>query len=197
LQNDIILRQLAIQQTQATQQQTQALCAYIAKATFAPELIVVEATLWGCFWQGDVISPGYRLLVGELALLRSIEYDHSWPKQTTFPQYYRDLQIACLHPQAHLKVGLVAHEPCAMVISPTNNDTFRYTVLWYCATTGYLHAGYRISKLDTLHTGEFILPMPSLINQQPGLQKKSAQLAKGYGLVKRLDKAILQYYNKP
>jgi len=55
----------------------------------------VDRDLWGSFWQGDVIAPGYRLPALELAYLRVTRLDETI--QTPDPQgYLQTLQMALL-----------------------------------------------------------------------------------------------------
>lgn len=146
-----------------------------ATATFPPDLLEVDATLWGCFWQGDVISPGYMLPAVELALLRATELDETWPRETTVSQYLADLRQAITHPQAMVQVGLMAAEPCALIISPPVKPSLPSTLSWYCNGTGYLHAGFRANTY------------PPFISISPNLTINS--------LTKRLDEAISHWRN--
>jgi len=122
---------------------------HVAAAPFAEDLLAVDEPLWGGFWQGDVIAPGYRLPAVELALLRAIRLDDDWPEGTTVPQYLADLRQTILDPQAGIWTLTAAQQPCLVFAAPAKNlkseieSLKSITVVWYCASTGRLHAGYR------------------------------------------------------
>lgn len=62
---------------------------------FTPARLEVESDLWGSFWQGDVIAPGYRLPALELAYLRATRLDETFADPT--PQsYLQNLQTTLL-----------------------------------------------------------------------------------------------------
>lgn len=113
----------------------------LAEAPFAPNLLEVDKPLWGGFWQFDVISPGYRLPAVELALLRAVRLDGAWPEGTGVEQFLADLHTTALDPHAGVWTLPVAGEPC-VVLAATGGQPL-VTVVWYCAATGQLHAGYR------------------------------------------------------
>jgi hypothetical protein len=187
-----VIKRLIFQSEKATAAQASQIAAHAAAAPFVDALLEVEEPLWGGFWQGDVISPGYRLPAVEVALLRAVRLDKSWPPGTTPDAFLADLHRTILDPQAGLWTILVAGQPCVVVAGSatgerlngrklkvhngsskpetaklqdtagierdrgkrTNNDEERegktkavdemITVAWYCASTGRLHAGYRV-----------------------------------------------------
>lgn len=147
----------------------------MAEAPFSPDLLEVCPLLWGNFWQGDVISPGYRLPAVELALLRATRLDRNWPISTTPEQFLADLRATIQHPEATLEIMSAAHEPCWLIKAPTGLQE-QFTVVWYCQTTGCLHAGYRTRP----HAPSDWLP-EATAGQSPTLN-----------LVARLDQAILR-----
>jgi hypothetical protein len=122
---------------------------HVAAAPFAEDLLAVDELLWGGFWQGDVIAPGYRLPAVELALLRAIRLDDDWPEGTTVSQYLADLRQTILDPQVSIWTLTAAQQPCLVFAAPVENlkseieSLKSITVVWYCASTGRLHAGYR------------------------------------------------------
>ncbi len=128
---------------------------YAANAPFTLDMLTVDESLWGGFWQGDVIGPGYRLPGVELALLRAVRLDGDWPAETTLPQYLADLRAAIRHPQAGVWTLITAGEPCAILAAPVEQ---RLTVIWYCASTNALHAGYRTAAT---------LKFPGAVLQRP------------------------------
>jgi len=115
-----------------------------ALAPFAPNMLEVDEALWGGFWQGDVIGPGYCLPAAELALLRAVRLDGYWPTKTTLSQFLADLRTVCHHPQAGVWTLTVAGQPCAVLAAPVAQ---MLTVVWYCVSTGELHAGYRTAAI--------------------------------------------------
>jgi hypothetical protein len=122
-----------------------------AAAPFSPDLLEADPPLWGSFWQGDVIAPGYRLPVVELALLRAIRLDCHWPEDTSIDQFLADLRAVIRHPQAGIWSLWLADVRCFIFVAPLDLQplTFNWpifnllTVTWYCPATGCLHTGYR------------------------------------------------------
>ncbi len=139
-QTDIIVHQLVSQSTHATGKQLAGIVAAAGAAPFAADLLEVDEPLWGSFWHGDVIAPGYRLPALELAVLRATRLDKNWPVQTDTIQFLADLRRAIHHPRAGVWTLAAAGAPCVVFATPTNGLV---TVVWYCAATGQLHAGYR------------------------------------------------------
>jgi hypothetical protein len=135
-----IVPHLVLQSTQATTEQLAQIVETAATAPFATDLLDVDEPLWGSFWHGDVIAPGYRLPALELAHLRAIRLDKNWPEATDTAQYLAELRQTMRHPQTGIWTLAVAGEPCVVFGGP---DKALATVVWYCATTGQLHAGYR------------------------------------------------------
>jgi hypothetical protein len=111
---------------------------HISQATFVPELQEVDEALWGGFWQGDVISPGYWLPAVELHLLRAMRLDNTWPETTTVEQFLADLRPD--KSNAQVEITWAAGQPGVVVTIITEY----ITVVRYNALTGYLEAGYRL-----------------------------------------------------
>lgn len=165
------------------------------QASFAPNLLEVEEALWGGFWQGDVIGPGYCLPAAELALLRAVRLDGYWPTKTTLSQFLADLQTACRHPQAGVWTLTVAGQPCAVLAAPVAQ---MLTVVWYCASTGKLHAGYRTELVALQLPGAAVqrapkfgglppLPPPTVPGWLSNLDAPDSS-----SVAARLDRAILR-----
>ena len=147
LQPNSIVPQLVFQSTQASADQLAQIVKVAATAPFANDLFEVDELLWGNFWHGDVIAPGYRLPAIELALLRAIRLDENWPAETDITEFLADLRHVIRHPQTGIWTMAVAGEPCVVFRGqvPEVGGWGLVTVAWYCATTGQLHAGYRTS----------------------------------------------------
>ncbi|MDM8530275.1 hypothetical protein QUF63_03825 [Anaerolineales bacterium HSG25] len=149
---------------------------HVAQADFTPALLEVDKALWGGFWQGDVIAPGYQLPAQELALLRAIRLDETWPEQTTLSQYVADLRQAMLSSFATIWTGNIAGLECVVFVTPSSKQEGESTVVWYCQLTNYLHAGYRTRSKILLSS-----------SSQPHLSVKNKQQAST-----QLDRAIQQ-----
>jgi hypothetical protein len=141
LQPNSIVPQLVFQSTQASADQLAQIVKAAATAPFANDLLEVDELLWGNFWHGDVIAPGYRLPAIELALLRAIRLDQNWPEETTVTEFLADLHHVIRHPQTGIWTMAAVGEPC--VVFGKQEAGGLVTVVWYCATTGQLHAGYQ------------------------------------------------------
>jgi hypothetical protein len=180
-----LVSELILQSKKATPKQLAQLIAQASLAPFATDLLEIDEPLWGSFWQGDVIAPGYRLPAVELALLRATRLDQAWPEGTTVAEFLADLHAAISDPQAGVWTLMAAGEPCVVFASvrgqglgvggQTASVTGRRssvagqpsaishqpsaTVVWYCATTGQLHAGYR-TAVDRLNFAGGVVQRP-------------------------------------
>lgn len=153
------VNELIVQSKKASPEQLRQLADRVGAAPFASDLLGADEALWGSFWQGDVIAPGYLLPAAELALLRATRLDQTWPEETTVAEFLADLRRAVRHPQAGVWMLRATGEPCVIFAAPMNVQRSMFnvqwsmvnvaTVVWYCATTDQLHAGYR-SPLDRL-----------------------------------------------
>ncbi|MBE7550950.1 MAG: hypothetical protein HS126_07720 [Anaerolineales bacterium] len=217
--------ELITQAKRAAPQQLDRLVAQVSSAPFADDLLEVDEPLWGGFWQGDVIAPGYSLPAVELALLRAIRLDGTWPEGTSVAQFLAGLHQAISSPHAGVWVLAAAGEPC-VIFASLRGQTLGIggqpsavggqplaTVVWYCAATERLHAGYR-TPLETFNFSEsveqrsldFLVTPPfegasHQINQASWLEQ-AAEPAKigggqpstvgGPGLAARLDAEILR-----
>jgi hypothetical protein len=162
---DKLITQICVEKIRVAPDELTQIIHHIAAAPFATDLLPANAALWGSFWRFDVISAGYRLPAVELNLLRGIRLDGAWPEGATVEEYLADLREAIRHPQAGVWTLLAAQQPCVIFAAPTKlspqnsldlplvagqaklkiqNLEFS-TVVWYCASTGKLHAGYRAS----------------------------------------------------
>lgn len=153
---DSIIQRLVNQQMKATPAELGQIIDHVSAAPFAEALLEANESLWGSFWHFDVISPGYRLPAVELALLRAIRLDQTWPENSSVEQFLADLRGVIENPKAGVWTLPVAGEPCvgfAAVneqtgLSPIARRPPLWTVVLYCATTGRLHAGYRTARTD-------------------------------------------------
>ncbi|MCQ3971896.1 MAG: hypothetical protein DPW09_00455 [Anaerolineae bacterium] len=203
---------MILQSKKASPEQLALLIDRASVASFAGDLLEADETLWGSFWQGDVIAPGYLLPAAELALLRATRLDGTWPEGASLPDFLADLRQAIRHPQAGVWTLRTAGEPCVVFAAPLNvqysifnvqRSTFNVaTVVWYCATTDQLHAGYR-APLDRLHFAGAVEQrppeLPSATHPEPiepfTWLKQAAEQAKTAAersLAARLDAAILR-----
>jgi hypothetical protein len=150
-----IIDELIIQAKKAAPQQLARLVRRAMIAPFVEDLLEVDQPLWGGFWQGDVIAPGYTLPAVELALLRATRLDALWPEGTSVAEFLTDLRQAISDPNAGVWALAVAGEPCVVFASGSGQRPAipggrvalggrqLATVVWYCAATERLHAGYR------------------------------------------------------
>jgi hypothetical protein len=223
---DALISQLVHQSQIALPDQLAHITRQVAAAPFAEDLLEVDEPLWGSFWQGDVIAPGYRLPAVELAWLRAIRLDKNWPQATTIPQFLADLRQAILAPRAGIWTLAVAGEPCVLLAASTTNPKSKtlaparitqsargagvqnpksVTAVWYCASTGRLHAGYRTSPGECQRQMRGALKQRGLesdVASNPTAKKKGhSWLAQAAGqstlderqtLAARLDLAILR-----
>lgn len=118
------------------------LVAHVGQLPLATDLLAADPVLWGSFWQFDVIAPGYSLPVAELVLLRATRLDRTWPEGTTAEQFLADLHRAVVDPEAGVWLLEAAKQPC-VVFAAADKLSGLVTVVWYCASTDRLHAGYR------------------------------------------------------
>jgi hypothetical protein len=153
--------------------------------------------LWGSFWQGDVLAPGYLLPAAELALLRAMRLDDAWPDDTTLAQFLAHLRAAVQHPQAGVWTLAAAKTPCAVFAAPQQDKWV--TVVWY--GTGYLHAGYKTAAGRLRLPGAVkhrslpahIMEASSPVPLPPPAWLKAAPPRRGaLGPAARLDRAILR-----
>ena len=180
---DELIAQLVTQQKHATPAELVDIANHIAVAPFSSDLLEVDEPLWGSFWQFDVIAPGYTLPAIELNLLRAIRLDKNWPEETTTDQFLADLRQAIPHPKAGIWTLSIAGEPFIVFAAPIEPDKSRksqiaqsgglhrvnrksITVVWYCASTGQLHAGYRVATEGLHFAGAIIQRQPEFTHQQ-------------------------------
>jgi hypothetical protein len=204
---DSLISKLANEQQPPSAEQLGRIARYVAAAPFAEDLLVVDRPLWGGFWQGDVIAPGYQLPAVELALLRAVRLDKNWPEDITVPQFLADLRQTILDPQARVWTLAMAGEPWLVFAASATNRKSKIqnpksvTVVWYCAATGRLHAGYR-TKWNNLILVEAITQQPAgtVGRQNRGKQSgwleeviKQREVDEAHDLAVRLDTAILRF----
>jgi hypothetical protein len=168
-----------------------------SQAPFIPDLLAAEAALWGGFWHFDVIGPGYRLPAVELALLRAVRLDRQWPAQTTVEAFLEDLRRAIRQPQAGRWGLTLAGVPCLLFAAPEPSG--QITVVYYCRSSGCLHAGYRTGRIVPHLLPEAVQLRPLAAPFQATRPRPAAWLAQAAGtpanpadLALRLDKEILR-----
>ena len=205
---DTLISKLATRPQKASPAQSEQIINHVAAASFADNLLAVDEPLWGGFWQGDVIAPGYWLPAVELALLRAIRLDERWPEGTTVPHYLADLRRTILDPQVGIWTLTAAGQPCVVFAAPIKNPKSEIeslksiTVVWYCASTGRLHAGYRTIAAE-LNLGDAVKQrgLESISELKPTSKEKLDWLAQAvkqrevddaHSLAARLDLEILQ-----
>jgi hypothetical protein len=209
---DTFITRLIIDQRQANSSELVQISAHIVAAPFANDLLEVDEPLWGGFWQGDVLAPGYCLPAVELALLRAVRLDGHWPEETTIPQFLADLRQAMAQPQTGVWILTVAGTPCVVLAAPPSTQhskvihTAPLTVAWYCPATGRLHAGYRAAMETLDFTGAVELRglvlgnrLKSSPNTQPDWIEQAVAQKRAAGqqeLASQLDLAILQRRGK-
>ena len=158
--------QIITQQKKLSPMQLSKLVSMASAAPFSLDPLEVDEPLWGGFWQFDVLSPGYILPAAELALLRATRLDQSWPADTSLTQFLADLHAAIAHPQAGIWTTVLANQPCAVFVSPSNIQTYDATVVWYCAPTERLHAGYRVAFAPLYFKGMIEQRAPDFAGRQ-------------------------------
>lgn len=215
---DSLITQLINSKRVATPIELARIINHAAGAPFATDLLETDQALWGSFWHFDVISPGYRLPAVELALLRATRLDNHWPQDTTVEQYLADLRQVIQHSQAQIWSLTAAAQPCIIFAAPIrvaasaesdiSNSLHKnlLAIVWYCASTGKLHAGYKTS-VERLYFEEAIKQRgakmvsqtkPPTINTQNWLALAVKQVESQIGfdedrnLAVRLDAAILR-----
>jgi hypothetical protein len=152
-----VINTLIVQSKKLSLAQLTRLIALAGAAPFAGDLLEVDSSLWGSFWQGDVIAPGYRLPALELALLRATRLEQHWPEGTSVGEFVAALQQAVRQPGAGVWTLRLAGEPCAVFATASRHNLA--TVVWYCAGTGQLHAGYR-AAIASLNFGGAVEQRP-------------------------------------
>lgn len=208
-----LIADLVAKQKQATPPQLAQIIGGVAAAPFAGDTLEVDEPLWGSFWQFDVIAPGYRLPAVELALLRAVRLDGYWPEETTVEQYLTDLRQIIADPQAGVWTLNAVQQPCVIIAGESgqaSSTTDRLlTVVWYCASTGCLHAGYRVpvgsfrlpdaveqramkrlSRPD-IHREKATKP-PKWVQESVGARIESADYEESVSLASQLDTKILR-----
>ncbi len=163
---NIFIKQLVNHKKRASPFELSQIIGHVARVDFSPDLLEVDETLWGSFWHFDVLSPGYTLPALELALLRATRLDHHWPPDTSLQQFMLDLQETIQHPQVGIWSLSLAGQPCLIFAAPTGQH--KATIVWYCASSDNLYAGYRtsIQALNLTQTCE---------QQSPGFDYHSRQ----------------------
>lgn len=110
---------------------------------FSPARLEVETDLWGSFWQGDVIAPGYRLPALELAYLRATRLDETIADPT--PQsYLQNLQTTLLQSPSGAWLAQFNQIPALCVAFEAGA---LYLIVWLA--DGFIVAGYKDLLTDS------------------------------------------------
>ncbi|NIP24176.1 MAG: hypothetical protein GWO38_10250 [Phycisphaerae bacterium] len=110
---------------------------------FTPARLEVERDLWGSFWQGDVIAPGYKLPALELAYLRATRLDETFTDPT--PQsYLQNLQTTLL--QFPSGAWLAQFSRISAVCVAFEADAL-HLIIWL--VDGFIVAGYKDLLTDS------------------------------------------------
>ena len=88
---------------------------------FVSTTLEVDEPLWGGFWQGDVIAPGYRLPALELAYLRRTRLDED-TAETTPEKYLQNLQTSLLAYPDGAWLTLLVDRPALCVVYRPDSD---------------------------------------------------------------------------
>jgi len=106
---------------------------------FSAAILEVDRALWGSFWQGDVIGPGYRLPALELAYLRETRLTESVAEPS--PQHYLQAIQTSL---SNFPTGAwIAHFGRQAVLCLA----YRQLVIWLIE--GMIVAGYRANFITS------------------------------------------------
>jgi hypothetical protein len=81
-----------------------------APLSFQSANLEVDGTLWGTFWQGDVIAPGYLLPALELAFLRATRLDKTLDDPDPL-HYLHRLQQHLIQPPAAIWISRFEARP--------------------------------------------------------------------------------------
>ena len=106
---------------------------------FNPAALTADSQLWGDFWQGDVIAPGYKLPALELAYLRVTRLDNTF-KEADPAAYLATLQTALKDFPAGAWLTELDSQLALCLAYPINQPN-RALVIWLTQTT--LVAGYK------------------------------------------------------
>jgi hypothetical protein len=174
---------------------------HVAGASFATDLLEADETLWGSFWHFDVISPGYEIPAAELALLRGVRLDGHWPQTTDLAKFLSDLRQTITSPRAGVWSLPLAKAPCLIIAAPEPPPEKPVTMLeghpakhhpwpggpvglarlmtivWYCALTGQLHAGYRTVTTSFPYEGVLEHRPAKLFQVKPGKEPTKSEAA--------------------
>jgi hypothetical protein len=129
---------------------------------FTPARLEVESDLWGSFWQGDVIAPGYRLPALELAYLRATRLDETFAAPN--PQsYLQNLQTTLLQSPSGAWLAQFNQMPALCVAFEAGA---LYLIIWLADC--FIVAGYKDLLTDS--PGYHLRPLRSLT---PSSSKKA------------------------
>lgn len=103
---------------------------------FTPAPLAADPALWGDFWQGDVIAPGYTLPALEAAFLRETRLTYTITAQTP-AAYLAQLRRALAAPPIRAWKTTLNHRKVRCVAVP---DSAQWLIIWLANKT--ILAGY-------------------------------------------------------
>ncbi|RME75078.1 MAG: hypothetical protein D6784_08650, partial [Chloroflexi bacterium] len=119
-----------------------------------------------------------------------------WPAQTRLEDYLADLRAALASTRSGVWVVEAAAAACLVTAAPGPGSTA--TVVWFCASTGCLHAGYRGQPLLTASRRAVTLrpypTRPKTASPPPGWIHRTLNhpLPANASFAARLDREILR-----
>jgi hypothetical protein len=116
--------------------------------------LIVDQALWGSFWQGDVIAPGYLLPALELAYLRATRIDETFDAPDP-QQYLRQLQQQLVEPPVGLWLGEFENNAILVLIYQVEAE---WLIIWLTETV--ILSGYRSPVFNTPAYGLMSLLSP-------------------------------------
>ena len=123
---------------------------------FTPARLEVGPDLWGSFWQGDVIAPGYALPALELAYLRAVRFDGTFTDLET-QSYLTHLQTTLRQLPAGAWLTRFGSRLALAVAYPAGDW---YLIIWLI--DGCIVAGYKDGLADSPgYNLSLLLPLPA------------------------------------
>lgn len=110
---------------------------------FSPHTLPADPALWGTFWQGDVIAPGYTMPALELAFLRAVRLEQTFAAESP-AQFLDSLQRILTRPPHGIWAGRLP--PGNAVCAVYFDDAPLPACLWLTATgiTAAYRAGFAV-----------------------------------------------------
>jgi len=133
----------------------------LAPMPFLSTTLEVDEPLWGSFWQGDVIAPGYRLPALELAYLRCTRLDENTLGPTP-ESYLQRLQATLLaYPDGAWLALLDGRSTLCTAYRPASDEDVEagWFIIWLI--DGVIAAGYRQVFADASGLSFQVLRQPA------------------------------------